>query len=198
MRPRAQLVSVASAVVILVGCGSSTPSTAPETSAVPTDTGVDGFSLNPAEIEFAQGMIAHHEQAIEMAEIALDPSVAAGAAVTDLATRIMAAQDPEIDLMTGWLTSVGASLTMDMSNGHDMSSMEGMMSADEMDALAEATGQEFDRLWLAMMIEHHEGAIGQSETVLAEASNAEVIALAESVIATQRSEIEEMRALLDG
>ena len=198
MRLGAQVVSVASAVVILVGCGSSTPSTTSETSAAPTATDVDGSSMNSAEIEFAQGMIAHHEQAIEMAEIALDPAVEAGAAVTDLATRIMAAQDPEIDLMTDWLTSVGASLTMDMSDGHDMSSMEGMMSAEEMDALAVATGQEFDRLWLEMMIEHHEGAVTQSETVLADASNAEVIALAESVITTQRTEIEEMQALLDG
>ena len=198
MRLSAHVVSVASAVVVLVGCGSSAPSTTPETSGGSTATNVDGFSMSPAEIEFAQGMIAHHEQAIEMAEIALDPTVGAGSTVTDLATRIMAAQDPEIDLMTGWLTTVGASLTMDMSDGHDMSSMEGMMSAEEMDALGVATGQEFDRLWLEMMIEHHDGAVSQSRAVLAEASSADVIALAESVIATQRAEIDEMRALLDG
>ena len=61
MRLGAQVVSVASAVVILVGCGSSTPSTTSETSAAPTATDVDGSSMNSAEIEFAQGMIAHHE-----------------------------------------------------------------------------------------------------------------------------------------
>ena len=63
--------------------------------------------LNAAEVEFAQGMIAHHEQAIEMAEIALDPNVGASPQVVDLATRIKGAQDPEVELMTGWLTAAG-------------------------------------------------------------------------------------------
>jgi len=88
-------------------------------------------ALNAADIEFAQGMIAHHEQAIEMAEIALDPNAGASAEVVDLATRIQAAQDPEVELMTGWLTAAGESVTMDTSDGYDMSSMEGMMTADQ-------------------------------------------------------------------
>ena len=103
-------------------------------------------------------MIAHHEQAIEMAEIALDPNTGASAEVVDLATRIQAAQDPEVELMTGWLTAAGESVTMDTSDGHDMSSMDGMMTADQMDAMAAMTGAEFDQMWLEMMIAHHEGA----------------------------------------
>jgi uncharacterized protein (DUF305 family) len=154
--------------------------------------------LNEADIEFAQGMIAHHEQAIEMSEMALDPNTGASTEVVDLATRIKAAQDPEIEQMTAWLTAAGQSVTMDTSGGHDMSSMEGMMSVEEMDELASLTGTEFDQRWLTMMIEHHEGAVSQAETVKADGSNPEVLALADEIIATQQAEILEMQALLEG
>jgi uncharacterized protein (DUF305 family) len=153
-------------------------------------------ALNEADVEFAQGMIAHHEQAIEMAEIALDPAVGASAEVVDLATRIQAAQDPEVALMTGWLDVAGESVTMDTSDGHDMSSMPGMMTADQMDEMAAMTGAEFDQMWLTMMIAHHEGAVSQSETVKADGSNAEVLLLADQIIAAQQAEISEMKALL--
>jgi uncharacterized protein (DUF305 family) len=156
-----------------------------------------GADFNDADVVFAQGMIAHHEQAIEMADIALDPTIGASAEVQDLATRIKAAQDPEIEAMTGWLTAWGQPVQMDTSGGHDMSSMEGVMTAEEMDALGAATGAEFDTMWLEMMIRHHEGAISMAETVKASGSNADVLALAEQIITTQQAEIEEMQALLD-
>ncbi len=155
-------------------------------------------TLNKADIEFAQGMIAHHEQAIEMAEIALDPATGASAEVVDLATRIQAAQDPEVELMTGWLTAAGESVAMDTSDGHDMSSMDGMMTADQMDEMAAMTGADFDQMWLAMMIAHHEGAVSQSETVKADGSNADVLLLADQIITAQQAEITEMQALLRG
>ena len=181
---------------VLAACGSddtSAPAAAPTDAAVTSTVDV---ALNEADIEFAQGMIAHHEQAVEMAEIALDPNVGAGAAVVDLATRIQAAQAPEIDQMTAWLTAAGEPVTMDMSDGHDMSDMDGMMSADEMDALAAATGTEFDTMWAEMMIEHHKGAISQSETVKANGSNPDVFALADQIVTVQQAEIAEMQQLL--
>jgi len=152
--------------------------------------------LDQADIEFAQGMIAHHEQAIEMAETALDPTVGASAEVVDLATRIKAAQDPEIQQMTALLVAAGQPLAMDMSDGHDMSSMPGMMSAQDMEAMAMMTGEQFDRMWLDMMIEHHRGAIVQSQAVTSNGSNAEVLALAAQIITAQQAEIVEMEALL--
>ncbi len=152
-------------------------------------------TLNKADIEFAQGMIAHHEQAIEMAEIALDPATGASAEVVDLATRIQAAQDPEVELMTGWLTAAGESVAMDTSDGHDMSSMDGMMTADQMDEMAAMTGADFDQMWLEMMIAHHEGAVSQSETVKADGSNADVLLLADQIITAQQAENTEMQAL---
>ena len=134
-------------------------------------------------------MIAHHEQAIEMAEIALDPNVGASPEVIDLATRIKGAQDPEVELMAGWLTAAGEPVAMDMSDRHDISSMDGM---------AAITGREFDQRWLEMMIDHHEGAISQSETVKEDGSNADVLALADQIINAQQGEIAEMKALLEG
>ena len=192
-------------VATLAACGSddspSADTTATETTAAaeaPSSTPAASAALNDADVEFAQGMIAHHEQAVEMAEIALDPNRQAGAEVTDLATRIQAAQEPEIEQMTAWLTEAGESITMDMSEGHDMSSMEGMMTAEQMDALAVATGTEFDTMWLEMMIAHHEGAISQSQTVKANGSSPDVLALADQIIAAQQGEIAEMQALLAG
>jgi len=160
-----------------------------------TDTSV---SLNAADIEFAQGMIAHHEQAIEMADIALDPKIGASAEVVDLATRIKAAQGPEVDLMTGWLSAAGAPVAMGAHAGHDMSSMEGMMTAEQMGAMTSMMGAAFDRMWLEMMIAHHEGAVTQSLTVKADGSNADMLALADLIISAQQTEITEMRALLQG
>lgn len=167
--------------------------------AAPATAGADPSAtsaLNEADIEFAQGMIGHHKQAIEMAEIALDPNVGASPEVVDLATRIKAAQDPEVELMTGWLTAAGEHVAMDTSDGHDMSSMEGMMTVEQMDQLATMTGPDFDVMWLEMMIEHHQGAISQSATVKAAGANPDVAELADQIITAQQAEIAEMQALL--
>ena len=183
----------------LAACGSdhsSMTNTAPITQA--SGGSAATVALNAADIEFAQGMIAHHEQAIEMAEIALDPNVGASPEVIDLATRIKGAQDPEVELMNGWLTAAGQPIMMDAGDGHDMSSMDGMMTAEEMDNMAVMTGTAFDQTWLEMMIAHHNGAISQSETVKAKGSNADVLALADQIIAAQQGEITEMKALLQG
>jgi uncharacterized protein (DUF305 family) len=188
----------------LVACGSDDDDAAAEGSALATSeqaggaTTVAAGTLNEADTEFAQGMIAHHEQAIEMAEIALDPNVGASPEVVALATRVKAAQDPEVELMAGWLTSAGEPVAMDTTDGHEMSSMEGMMTIEQMEALAAATGPDFDRMWLEMMIAHHQGAIAQSESVTAEGSNPEVLALADQIITAQQGEISEMQGLLDG
>ena len=152
---------------------------------------------NEVDVMFAQGMIPHHEQAIEMAEIALDPAVGASAEVTDLATRIRGAQDPEIETMRGWLTAWGESeMEMD-SEDHAAHGMEGMMSADEMAELEQLEGAEFDRAWMEMMIRHHEGAIAMAKTEQEDGSLDDVKALADTIIAAQQKEIDEMQGLLD-
>ena len=192
--------AVVALTAMLAACGSDDASSSADTSAVTqaqAPAGTGAVTLNEADVEFAQGMIGHHEQAIEMSEIALDPTRGASLEVVDLATRIQAAQDPEVEVMTAWLTAAGEPIVMDMSSG-EMSMMEGMMTAEQMDAMAAVMGAEFDTMWLEMMIAHHQGAVAQAETVKAAGSNADVVALADQIIAAQQAEITEMQALLQG
>jgi len=156
-----------------------------------TGTAAADADFNDADVDFAQGMIPHHQQAVQMADHA--EGRAESPEVIDLAERIKAAQDPEIELMTGWLEQWGQEVAEGM--GH--SDMAGMMSDDDMTMLEEASGAEFDEMFLTMMIEHHEGAIEQAETELDDGQNAEAKELAQTIIDAQQAEIEEMQGLLD-
>lgn len=182
---------------LLAGCGSSTADPqAPQSS--PAQGAVDAAS--EADVAFAQLMIPHHAQAVEMADIALQQGTSPD--VLGLAEQIKAAQDPEIQQMRGWLSAWGAPEQMDgADSGHgdmDMGGMSasGMMTTDDMNALMNATGGEFDRMWLQMMIAHHQGAIQMAEQVLAESSNPDVTALANAVVSGQTAEIDTMQKLL--
>jgi uncharacterized protein (DUF305 family) len=151
------------------------------------------------DIAFAQLMIPHHQQAVEMADLAL--AHATSPDVKALATQIKAAQGPEITTMSGWLTAWGQPTSMPTSSdmdGMDMGGMSesGMMSDQDMSALAAATGTAFDRMWLQMMIAHHQGAVGMADQVVAHGTNAEVKKLAQSVIDGQTAEIVTMKKLL--
>lgn len=177
----------------LTACGSD--STASTTLAVPANTAAASVSFNDADVAFAQGMIPHHQQAIQMADVALDPDVGASEQVRDLATRIKSGQGPEIEAMTGWLTAWSQPMQMDMGQD-DMSAMNGMMSAEEMDALGMMTGTEFNKMWMEMMIRHHEGAIAMAQAAKTSGANPEALAMSDQVISAQQAEIAEMKALL--
>lgn len=142
------------------------------------------------DIMFAQMMIPHHEQAVEMSELA--PGRAESSAVLELAAEIAGEQDPEIQQMKRWIDAAGASMTMD----HDMP-MGGMLSEQELEELAAASGQEFERLFLEGMIEHHEGAIDMAQMII-DSDNAEAKALAEAIVSSQTAQIEFMKELLAG
>ena len=161
-----------------------------------TDTNVTNSEsgFNDADVMFAQMMIPHHEQALELADMALDPTLMASEQVKALASQIKAAQDPEIDVMTQWLTEWDQPL-MDMSEDHSMA-MEGMLSIDELGALGELTGEEFDQAWVSAMIAHHKGAIKMADTVKAEGESALVQELADAIIQAQKSEIDTLELLL--
>ena len=186
------------------GHGAPAASSAPATSA---PSGTSGTSAGPADaaragdVAFAQGMIPHHEQAVEMADMALEKS-SASATVRRLATQIKAAQDPEIATMRALLTAWGAPAAPtaggDHGTGHGTGhgGHGGMMSAQDMTALAKADGAAFDRMWLTMMIEHHEGAVTMSEQVLTTTRDPQVSTLARDIISAQQAEIATMRALL--
>jgi uncharacterized protein (DUF305 family) len=198
---------VVALVAVTAACagddGSPAPPTADE-AVVEAEPPADD-SFGSVDVDFAQGMIPHHAQALDMADIALDPEMQAGAEVIDLATRVRDAQDPEIQMMAGWLDRWGHPMDPDSMMGMDQMdheamghSMDGMMSDDQMNELRNARGSEFDRLWLELMIEHHEGAVRMSRQLLDSGESAEARDLAEEIIAAQEAEIDEMRALLDG
>jgi uncharacterized protein (DUF305 family) len=157
--------------------------------------------FNDADVTFVQGMIPHHEQAVEMAELA--STQAEGDDVKDLAARIEEAQGPEIATMEGWLEewdverSGGEMGGMDDGDEGDVEMGGGRMSEDEMSALEEAEGAEFDEMFLTMMVEHHEGAVEMAETEIDEGQNTDAIALARDIIEAQEAEIEEMNGLLE-
>ena len=152
-------------------------------------------AFNDADVTFAQGMIPHHEQAIEMAQ--MTQGRAQDSRVLDLASRIEAAQQPEIEALTGWLEEWGVedSGTGGMDHG-GVDHGGGMMSEEDMNALMAASGAEFDRLFLEQMIEHHTGAVDMAVTESAEGDNPNAIAMAETIRDTQNAEIAEMKQVL--
>ncbi len=158
---------------------------------------------NATDVGFAQGMIPHHAQAIEMADIALQKSTYEP--VLKLARAIKGAQDPEIQQMSKWLSNRGQKVpdtSMSMDHGdHSMDGMgsmmtSGMMTEADMKKLNESTGSAFDRLWLQLMIQHHEGAITMAKEELAKGKNPEMQTLAQAIISGQQKEIDEMNGLL--
>lgn len=153
--------------------------------------------VNNADISFVQMMIPHHEQATEMAELVEDRTD--NPDVMRLADQIEAAQQPEIDLMSGWLAewNIDATEGHSMDHGEGKSSMDGMMSDEDMADLKASSDAAFDQMWLSMMIEHHEGAISMAETEIERGSDPEVLDLAEQVVDTQAAEIDEMNGLLE-
>lgn len=192
-------VAGAAAVALLAGCGGndmagmqhgSTTTTAPASG--------QQADHNEQDVKFGQDMIAHHQQALDMA--AMVPGKSTNPKVTDLGKRIAAAQDPEIKKMTEWLTKWGtapASTSMPgMDHGSGHGSMPGMMTAEEMAKLNGATGAEFDRMWLDMMIRHHQGAVEMSKTEQEKGSNPDAKKLAQDIITAQQAEITEMQGLL--
>jgi len=207
-RTLAAVLSAGALAVTLTACGSgahdmgtmpaasSSSSAAGDSPAGPPAQGPH----NDADVAFATGMIPHHAQAVQMADMALQRS--SSGEVKDLATAVKAAQGPEIAQLSGWLTgwgkpvpAVGAGMSMDHgAGGHG--GMVGMMSDDEMKQLGAASGKAFDTMWLQMMIKHHEGAVTMANTQLAQGGNAEAKKLAQAIADSQAKEIATMRGLL--
>lgn len=146
--------------------------------------------VNNADMQFTMMMIPHHEQAVEMADMILAKDGIDERVIT-LAEQIKAAQGPEIELMESWLDDWGTPMA-------DMDGMDhgGMMSGADMQALEDATGVEASRLFLEQMIVHHEGAIDMAQAEVDNGENADVIALAEDIIASQTAEITTMEDIL--
>lgn len=177
-----------------MGSGTSSSAAAPAPSGTPASGDHD-----PDDVAFATGMVPHHRQAVQMADLAA--TRASSPEVKDLAARIKAAQSPEIAQMTGWLAGWGAPAPSDMAGTGGMDAMggmggDGMMSDEAMQSLGQATGTAFDVAFLTGMTAHHRGAIAQARTELSKGVNPEAKKLAASIIAGQTTEIAQMSALL--
>jgi len=151
-----------------------------------------------ADVRFMQGMIGHHAQAVDMT--ALLPSRTASEDMKKLALRIEVSQSDEIAMMKHWLEARGQEVPgPHVMHGHGAALMPGMLTADEMTRLADATGVEFDRLFLEGMIKHHGGALTMVQELFAApgaGQESEIFAFASDVDADQRMEIERMQAML--
>lgn len=206
---RIGLLAAAAAAALTVGACSST-STGHDMSsmgggsqastAAPSNTD-PGQAHNEADVAFAQGMIPHHQQAIEMSDMVLgkqgiDPQV------VTLANQIKAAQGPEIAKMQGWLSDWGVPSTpspgISGMPGHDMGGMGGggMMSEQDMAALRDAQGAAASTLFLTQMIEHHKGAITMAQTEVNSGQYPAATEMARSIITSQQQEIDTMSTML--
>ncbi len=201
-------VTAVTAALVLAACGSDGGSSDTGSSdtgsgtqpSAPTGAEDTAGAHNDQDVDFAQGMIPHHQQALQMARMA--KSQASSAEVEDLASRIEKAQDPEIRTMSGWLEAWGEDVPSGMpgmdhgGHGDDSSGMPGMMGTEDMDQLMEASGHDFDTMFLTMMIEHHEGAVEMATTEKDEGRYGPAKKLADDIITAQTAEIEEMNKLL--
>ena len=150
-----------------------------------------------ADIKFMQGMIGHHAQAIEMANLLQGRSTSEDMKL--LAKRIEVSQADEIKMMQEWLTHRGQSLPDPHAHHTGGALMPGMLTAEEMGRLAAAKGVEFDRLFLQFMIKHHAGALQMVNELFASpgaGQEADIFAFASDVDADQRMEIDRMGAML--
>ena len=186
-------VALAAATLLFGACGSHDMGSMDTGSMDPGDSTPESADFNDADVIFAQTMIPHHQQAIEMSDIALDPNSGASAAIVALATQIKGAQDPEISQMKNLLTTWGKS--MEMGSMDHSSMMGGMLSLEEIDTLGQLKGAEFDKAWAKGMIAHHEGAIAMANDVLANGKNSEILALANAVVSGQSAEIKTLKPL---
>ncbi len=179
------------ALITLTACGGSTTET--RSNSTPAATSQSGAQPhNNADVMFANHMIPHHQQAIEMSDILLGKQGIDPRVVT-LANQIKAAQTPEIQQMQSWLDQWGQPTIMP---GHDMPGMTGMVSEQDMAALQNAQGVEASKLYLTHMIAHHQGAITMAQDEIKSGQYPPAVALAQSIVTSQQKEIDEMNAIL--
>jgi len=152
----------------------------------------------PADVQFMSGMIGHHQQAIEMVALIADRTSVPGMKL--LGQRIQVSQEDEIKMMQEWLQKRGQPLPDPHAHHqHGATLMPGMLTQEEMAALAAATGAAFDRLFLQGMIKHHGGAVSMVRDLFASpgaAQESDIFAFASDVESDQRMEIDRMAAML--
>ncbi len=162
--------------------------------------------FSPADVHFFTGMIGHHAQALVMA--ALIPTHGASPALRTLGARITNAQQDEIALMQRWLRNRNqpvptyeiAGITLTIHGADHAMHMPGMLTQAQLEQLDQARGQEFDRLFLSYMIQHHQGAVTMVDDLFQTDGAAQgdmVFKLASDIQVDQRTEIARMKQMLE-
>lgn len=191
----------------LSACGSTSGGTSVQpsgqiiTSSVAEPTPLSTSIHNSTDTQFTQMMIVHHQGAVQMAQLAADRAITYE--VRALGKRIVGAQGPEIQRMSGWLTTWGEAAasrpdgTSDTGMTHSSMQVEGMDQADATAALAARTGKEFDRQFLTAMIAHHQSALDMAKVEQSRGLNADAVELSGNIAASQTAEMDEMRAMIE-
>ncbi|GAA1408815.1 DUF305 domain-containing protein [Catellatospora coxensis] len=196
----AALTAVLIAAGASAGCAGTQTAQPPQVPAVAQPSPTQQF--NDTDVQFLQQMIPHHQQALMMAAMAAQK--AAGADVKQLAAAIEQEQQPEIDQMSTWLKqwgkpvpSMGPGMAMPSMSppmGHGM--MPSMGPMPDMGQMQNMTGEQFDQMFLQLMIAHHEGAVAMAKAEIAGGANPAVKQLAEKIQSSQNAQIEQMRQML--
>ena len=176
-------------IAVLTGCDGSSPAPA-----VVSPSAATSVRPDPDDVAFLRDMMVHHSQAIVMAEWAR--TRARNSSVRALAERIRVGQQPEIDAMRAMLTGWGESAPdLTHAQHEDHAGMPGMASPAELTALDRSTGSSFDRMFLRLMIRHHQGAVTMSRTLADTGEDLRTGDLAQGIAVTQIKEIATMRKL---
>ncbi|WP_407835866.1 DUF305 domain-containing protein [Streptomyces sp. DSM 116496] len=201
IRRTTAVAAAATAALVLAACGGNNDNgsahnghdagaTATATGSGPAQQGEN----NAADTAFAKGMIPHHRQAIEMADLA--PTRAESPEIKRLADEIKKAQDPEIKTLSGWLTAWREQVPAEGAMDHSAHGTGGMMTPEEMDNLKKASGKAFDTAFLQLMVKHHEGAVAMAKTEQADGKYQPAKDMAGAIITSQSAEIAQMNKLL--
>jgi uncharacterized protein (DUF305 family) len=196
IRTTLAIIGVLATSLALAACSSSQPMSGTTgmndgdsaASASPSSQG----AFNDQDVMFAQLMVPHHEQAVQMSDMILKKE-GIDSRVMELAKNIKAAQGPEITTMNSWLSGWGASDTGMSGMDHGNS---GMMSDADVTALDKAAGTDAERLFLTGMTAHHQGAITMAGTEVTRGKNADAITLAKKIVSAQNEEIQTMKDIL--
>lgn len=151
---------------------------------------------NADDVAFATNMIPHHQQAVDLSAMVADRSD--NAELIALAKQISAAQQPEIQILKVFLVQWNENPDTNSGQAGHGSAMAGMVDAATMTKLESLKGADFDKLWLESMISHHQGAIEMANAEIANGDNVDAKTLAKNVVATQGTEIGQMKQMLGG
>ena len=186
-------IATLAAAIVLSSCGTAaTQNQGLSASATSAD---QVAAHNADDVMFAQMMIPHHQQAVEVA--AMVPDRSNNPDVIALAAKIAGEQQPEIDTMKALLLQWNADPNeMSHESGHAGMAMTGMVNDATMVRLDSLKGASFDMLWLQSMISHHQGAIEMAKTEIADGKSADLITLAKNIVAAQQAEIDQMKQML--